>query len=59
MQLRSSVHANKTEASMEKTFSNQQNQQLEEVVQYCMVNVRGYKALIFSKRYRNNQWQIG
>lgn len=39
MQMRYSVYANKkTEAAMASKFSNQKNQWLEGVVQYCMEN---------------------
>ena len=47
IQVRFSVHANnKTEAAMERKFTNQKNQQLKKAVQYCMEsNIREYKAL--------------
>lgn len=47
MPMRCLVHANnKTEAAMERKFTNQKNQQLKKAVQYCMEsNIKEYKAL--------------
>ena len=47
IQVRFSVHANnKTEAAMERKFTNQKNQQLKKAVQYCMEsNIKECKAL--------------